>query len=97
MTTKKACLGSEAENPFHYQKLNITMYRIGFLSAAAPLQTDNDKKFRLNSLQVLAFESHGHGVPFCDFPHHYVLVFDLTSTQQASHDYLYPEFNNVSV
>ena len=42
-------------------------------------------------------ESHGHGVPFSDFPNHYVLVFDLTSTKQASHDYLYPELTNGSI
>ena len=25
------------------------------------------------------------------------MVFDMTSTQQASHDYLYPELTNVSI
>ena len=100
MTTNKAFLGSKADNPFHYQKFNlenITVYRNCYPTAATPLQTDNDKKLDLNSLEVLAFESHGHGIPFSDFPNHYVLVFDITSTQQASHDYLYPELTNGSI
>ena len=100
MTRNKAFLGSRAVNPFHYQKFNlekITVYRNGYPIAAKPLQTDNDKKLYLNSLDALAFESHGHGVPFSDFPNHYVFVFDLTSTQQASHDYLYPKLTNGSI
>ena len=100
MTTNKAFLGSKDANPFHFQKFNlesITVYRNGYPIAATPLQTDDDKKLYLNSLEALAFESHGHGVPFSDFTDHYVLVFDLTSTQQASHDYLYPELTNGSV
>ena len=51
----------------------------------------------LNSLEALAFQQHVHGVSFEDFPNHYVLVFYLTSTQQTSHDYLYPEFTNGSI
>ena len=67
MTTNKAFLGSKADKPFHYQKFNlenITVYRNAYPIAATPLQTDNDKNFYLNSLEALAFESHGHGVPF---------------------------------
>ena len=60
------------------------------------LCTDNEKTLYLKSLHSLAFESHGHGVPNADFPNHYVSVFDLTSTQQASRDYLYPELTNGS-
>ena len=51
----------------------------------------------MNSLEALAFTSHGHGIPIDDFPDHYVLVFDLTSTQQASHDYLYPGLTDGSI
>ena len=100
MTTNKAFLGSKANNPFHYQKFNlenITVYRNGYPIAATPLQTGNDKKLYLNSPEALAFESHGHGVPFSNFPNHYVLVFDLTSIQQTSHDYLSPELTNGSI
>ena len=100
MTTNSSYLGGKTENPYHFRKLDlesITVFRNGCPIAGTPLLTDDDKKLYLNSLEALAFTSHGHGVPFTDFPNHYVLVFDLTSTQQASHDYLYPELTNGSI
>lgn len=100
MTTNSSFLGAKKENPFHFRKFDldsITVLRNGYPIAGTPLQTDNDKKLYLNSLEALAFTSHGHGIPIDDFPDHYVLVFDLTSTQQASHDYLYPELTNGSI
>ena len=100
MTTNSSFLGAKRENPFHFRKFDldsITVLRNGYPIAGTPLQTDNDKKLYLNSLEALAFSSHGHGISIDDFPDHYVLVFDLTSTQQASHDYLYPELTNGSI
>ena len=100
MTTNSSFLGAKRENPFHFRKFDldsITVLRNGYPIAGTPLQTDNDKKQYLNSLEALAFRSHGHGIPIDDFPDHYVLVFDLTRTQQASHDYLYPELTNGSI
>ena len=44
----------------------------------------------LNSLKALAFGQHGHRIPDNDYAIHYILVLDLTRTQQASHVYLYP-------
>ena len=100
MATNEAFLGAKRVNPFHFQKFNlnsITVYRNGYPVAGTPLQTENDKKLYLNSLEALAFGQHGHGVPYNDYANHYILVFDLTSTQQASHDYLYPELTNGSI
>ena len=100
MATNEAFLGAKSVNPFHFQKFNlnsITVYRNGYPVAGTPLQTENDKKLYLNSLEALAFGQHGHGVPYNDYANHYILVFDLTSTQQASHDYLYPELTNGSI
>ena len=100
MVTNEAFLGAKTVNPFHFQKFNlqsITVYRNGYPIAGTPLQTENDKKLYLNSLEALQFKTHEHGVPFEDYENHYVLVFDLTSSQQASYDYLYPELTNASV
>ena len=100
MTSNRAFLGGKTLNPFHFQKFNlatITVYRNGYPVAGTPLQTDDDKKLYLNSLEALAFGHHGHGIPFSKFTDHYFMVFDMTSTQQASHDYLYPELTNASI
>ena len=93
-------MGAKRTNPFHYQKFglnSITVYRNGYPIAGTPLESENDKKIYLNSLEALAFEQHGHGIPFADYSNHYLMVFDLTSTQQASHDYLHPELTNASI
>ena len=32
-----------------------------------------------------------------NYPNHFILVFDLTSTQEASHDFIHPELTNCSI
>ena len=100
LATNEDFLGAKRVNHFHFQKFNlnsITVYRNGYPVAGTPLQTESDKKLYLNSLEALAFGQHGHGVPHNDYANHYFLVYDLTSTQQASHDYLYPVLTNGSI
>ena len=100
MATNEALLGAKRVNLFHFQKFNlnsITVYYNGYPVAGTPLQTENDKKLHLNSLEALAFGQHGQGVPYNAYANHYILVFDQTSTQQGSHDYLYPELTNGSI
>ena len=46
---------------------------------------------------ALAFHENGHGISFEEYANHYLLVFDLTSTHQASHDYLHPELTSASI
>ena len=79
MATNEAFLGAKQVNPFHFQKFNLNSI------------TDYRN---VNSLEALAFGQHGHGVPHNDYANHYISVFDLTSTQQASHNYLYPQLTN---
>ena len=100
MATNEAFLGAKRVNHFLFQNFNlhsITVYRNGYPVAGTPLQTEDDNKFQLNLLEALAFGQHGHGVPKNDYSNHYLLVFDLTSTQQRSHDYRYPELTNGSI
>ena len=51
----------------------------------------------MTTMDALAFGYHGHSILFSNYTNHFVLVFDLTSTQQASHDFLYPELTNAAV
>ena len=48
-------------------------------------------------MDALAFGYHGHGILFSNYTNHFVLVFDITSTQHTSHDCLYPELTNAAV
>ena len=45
----------------------------------------------------LAYIDNGHGISLEDYPNHFIMVFVLTSTQQASHDFIHPELTNCSV
>ena len=46
---------------------------------------------------ALAYVENGHGIPLSEFQNHYIMVFDLTSTQEATHDFIHPELTNASI
>ena len=92
--------GGQNNEPIPLSKCDlrsITAYRNGHSIAGTLLETDTDKKMYLNSMGALAFDEHGHGFSFEEYANHYLLVSDLTSTHQASHDYLLPELTNASI
>ena len=100
MCNNAAFVGSEQTNPFYYRKFNlsqITIYRDGYAVAGTPISTTNNKRVYMQSLSALGFENSGHEIPLSEYSDHYVLVFDLTSTQQASHNYIHPESTNAPI
>ena len=100
MNTNAAFVGNRVQNPFWYQKFDlseITIYRNGLPIAGTPTSTIDDKRVYFSSLGSLAYIENGHGIPLNEFPNHYILVFDLTSTQEASHDFIHPELTNASI
>ena len=48
-------------------------------------------------MSALAYVENDHGISLDDFPNHYILVFDLTSTQEATHDFIHPELTNSAI
>ena len=70
---------------------SITVYRNAYPVVRTQLRTENYNKLYPNSLEMLAVGEHVHGIPYNDYANHLILVFDLTRTQQASHDCLYLE------
>lgn len=100
MCLNNAFVGSNRSNPYHYQKYDlqqITVYRNGMPVAGTPLHTVDNKRMYFNSLSALAYFNGSHGIPLNEFENHYVMVFDLTSTQQASHEFIHPELTNSSI
>ena len=100
LISNQAFLGSKLTNPIYYQKHDlseVTVYRNGFPIAGTPLSTDDEKRVYMTTIDALAFGYHGHGIPFSNYTNHFVLVFGLTSAQQASHIFLYPELTNAAV
>ena len=45
----------------------------------------------------LAYIDNGHGIKLSEYPSHFIMVFDLTSTQQASHNFIQTELINCSI
>ena len=65
--------------------------------ADSPISTADDKLLYFNTISDLAYIDNGHGISLTDYPNHFIMVFDLTSTQQASHDFIHPELINCSI
>ena len=96
----RAFIGSNTANPFHYQKfgpIEKTIYRNGFAMAATPMSITDNKRLYYNSMSALAYVENGHGIPLSEFANHYIMVFDLTSTQEANHNFIHPELTNSSL
>ena len=99
--TNQAYLGSNRTNPFHYQKFNlnqIVVYRNGQPIVGTPVLTTFNHRIYFNTLEALDFlEKGGHGITLDNYPNHFILAFDLTSTQEGSQDFIHPELKNCSI
>ena len=96
MNTNTAFVGNRVQNPFWNQKFDlseITVYRNDLPIPGTPTSTIDDKRVYFSSLGSLAFIENGHGIPLKEFRNHYILVFDLTSTWEASRVFLHPELS----
>ena len=101
MVTNQAYLGTNRTKHFHYQKFNlsqIVVYRNGQPIVGTPVLTTFNHRIYFNTLEALDFlDKGGHGITLENYPNHFVLAFDLTSTQEASHDSIHPELTNCSI
>ena len=99
LNTNEAFLGNNRLNPFHYRKFGlerIYIYRNVLAVADSPISTDDDKRPYFNTISDLAYIDNGHGIKLSENPSHFLMVFDLTSTQKVSHNFIYPELTNSS-
>ena len=98
--TNEAFLGNNRQNPFHFRKFNLEqtyVYRNGLPVADSPISTADDKRLYFNTISDLAYFDNGHGISLTDYPNHFIMVFDLTSTQQATQDFIQPELTKCSI
>ena len=101
IATNQAYLGTNCTNPFHCPKFNlsqIVVYRNGHLLLKHRSQQIFNHRIYFNTLEALDFlDKGGHGINLDNHPNHFALVFDLTSTQESSHDFIHPELTNCSI
>ena len=92
MNTNSAFTGSFTENPFWNQQFDLRQIRI--LRGRQPIvdcDTAANCRLYVTTMKAMNFQEHIPSNPIDDFRDHYVLVFDLTSMQDATENCHYPE------
>ena len=92
MNTNSAFTGSFTENPFWYQQFDLRQIRI--LRGGQPFvdfDTADNCRLYVTTMKAMNFQDDIPSIPIDDFKDHYVLVFDLTSMQDATENCHYPE------
>ena len=92
MNTNSAFTGSYTEKPFWYQQFELRQIRI--LRGGQPIvdfdAADNCRLY-VTTMKAMNFQDDIPSIPVDNFKDHYVLVFDLTSMQDATENCHYPE------
>ena len=91
MNTNSAFTRSYTENPFWYPQFDLRQIRI--LRGGQPI-VDSDAAncgFYVTAMKAMNFQDDIPSIPIDNFKDHYVLVFDLTSMQDAAEIFHYPE------
>ena len=92
MNTNTAFTGSYTENPFWYKKFELRQIRI--LGRDQPIvdfdAADNCRLYVI-TMKAMNFQDDIPSIPIDNFKDHYVLVFDLTSMQDATENSHHPE------
>ena len=92
MNRNSAFTGSYIENQFWYQQFELRQTRI--LRGGQPIvdfdAADNCRLY-VTTMKATNFQDDIPSFPFDNFKDHYVLVFDLTSMQDATENCYYPE------
>ena len=92
MNTNSAFTGSFTENPFWYQQFDLRQIRI--LRGGQPIvdfDTVDNCRLYVTTMKAMNFQDDIPSIHIDDFKDHYVLVFDLTSMQDATENCHYPE------
>ena len=98
MNTNSAVAGSFHENPFSYQQFNLSELRIIWGGRAiVSLDTTSPCRPYVATKKAMQFNEDFPAPPMEDFQIHYILVFDLTSQQDAAEQLHYPELSGESL
>ena len=92
MNTNSAFIGSFTENPFCFQQFDLRQIRT--LRGGQPIvdfDTADNCRLYVTTMKAMKFQDDVPSIPIDDFKDHYVLVFDLTSMQDATEKCHYSE------
>lgn len=94
MNTNESFTGKLTQNPFHYQTFGlqrIVLYRNGTVLFDNSLKDGGIVQLYSNTLRNLHFDHNSPGISLQEYKNHFVIVYDLTSTQQSNSQVYYPE------
>ena len=92
MNTNSAFTESCTEGPFWYQQFDLRQFTI--LRGGQPVvdfDAANNCRLYVTTVKAMNFHEHIPLIPIDNFKDHYVIVFDLTSMQDATEKCHYPE------
>ena len=92
MNTNSAFTGSFTENPFWYQQFELRQIRI--LRGGQPIvdfDAADNCRFYITTMKAMNFQDDIPSIPVDNSRDHYVLVFYLTSMQDATENFHYPK------
>ena len=93
MNLNSAFTGSFTEFPFWYQQFDLRQIKV--LRERQPIvefDTADNCRLYVTTMKAMNFQDDIPSIPIDDFEDHYVLVFDLTSMQEATETCHCPEF-----
>ena len=62
------------------------------------MSTTDNKRIYYNTLEALDFLfNNSYEINLANYHNHYIMAFDLTSTQEASHGFVHPELTNCTI
>ena len=94
MNTNEGFGGKLLMNQFHYQPFGlqrIVLYRNGNVLFDNSLKDGGMAQVYYNTIRNLHYNHDSPGIPLKDYKNHFVIVYDLTSTQQSHNQVYYPE------
>ena len=101
MASNQTYLGFNRTNPFHFQKFNLNqifVYRNDQPIVGTPVSTTFNHRIYFNTVKALDFlDKGGDGITLENYSNRFMLAFDITSTQEASHDFIHPELTICSI
>ena len=92
MSTNSVFTGSFTENAIWYHQVDLRQIRI--LTGGQPIvsfDTADNSRLYVTTMKAMNFQDDIPTIPIDDFKNHYMLVFDLTSMQDATEICNYPE------
>ena len=101
MSISEAYLSTNRTKPFHNQKFglnDIIVYRNVSPIAGTSISISDKKRGFYKTLEAFDFVLNtGHGISIANYDNHYIMAFDLTSNQEASHNYVHPVLTNCTI